>query len=140
MKDMVIRIISGSFKFAMNFLIWFVVPKFLAEILRLTWLDLSMVFYIALVISLLAGLSGFYRKRPIGIVFSMASDITILAYILYLSGGGVLSVDVMGFHAELEFGNLLLILLLPVAISLVGKVWKLATMEAERRVEMMEET
>lgn len=93
----------------------------------------------ALMISLLAGLSGFYRKRRASIVFSMATNVAVIAYLLYVFGWGSLSVDVMGFHAKLGLTNLFLILLLPVIFSLVVKVWKLATFEAEQRVKMVEE-
>lgn len=135
MKDLIIRIISGTLHFALYFVIWFIIPKLLAESLHLEWLSMESLFYIALIISLLAGLSGFYRKRPAGIVFSMASDVAILAYLLYFSGGGKLSVNVMDFHVTINLTNLLIIILLPLVISMVGKVWKLATLEAERRVE-----
>ena len=137
MRDIIVRIAVGSIYFALNFTVWFLIPSLLIHFMP--WLKLEDLFYIALAISLLAGLSGFYRKRPAGIVFSMASEMAILAYILYASNGGFISLEVMGFHATVDVTNLIMVLILPLVISLVAKVWKLATLEAEKRVKMVEE-
>ena len=139
MKGLIIRAVSGSLRFAIYFIAWFVLPKLIADALQLKWLNVELLFYMALLISLLAGLSGFYEGRSAGIVFSMAADASLLAYLIYFSGGGRLSVDVLGLHVKMNLTNLLIVLSLPIVMSLVGKVWKLATLEAERRVEMVEE-
>lgn len=139
MRGFIFRVFSSAFYFLISFIIWFVLPMLLVESFRLELFDLEKLFYMALLISLLACLSKFYGGSAVGLAFSTASDLAILAYLFYSSNGGRLLLRAAEFAVNLDVTNLLMVLSLPLVISIVGKVWRLATMEAERRVRMVEE-
>jgi hypothetical protein len=138
MKSFIFRILRAAVYFALNFTAWYIIPSYFLTFMRLELISLSTLFYFATLISTVSALSAFYKDQKLGIVFSITYDLAVIGYILYFGGGGIISTKLEGISITLDIRLLLLVLLLPIVVSIVGKVWKIATMVAEERLETYE--
>ncbi len=139
MRGLIGRLIVGCVYFSINLLIWFIAPLWIERAVFLGFPIPTSLLYIGLLIAILSGISGFYRGTKASIVFSICAEVALIYYILHVSNFGLLTLHYQGISIRAEFTTLLFILLLPVIFSLVMKVWRISTIEAEKRLPAFEE-
>ena len=138
MKSFVLGILRATVYFALNFTAWYIIPSFFLTSVGLEWISMGILFYFATLISTISALSAFYKGLKLGIVFSITYDLSVISYILYFGGGGIISMQLKGISITLDIRLLLLVFLLPMVVSIVGKVWRIASMVAEERLKAYE--
>jgi hypothetical protein len=138
MKSFILRILRAVVYFALNFTAWYIIPSFFLTSVGLELISLNILFYFVTLIATISALSAFYKGLKLETVFSITYDLAIISYILYFGDGGIISVQLEGISITLDIRLLLLVLLLPMVVSIVGKIWRIATMVAEERLKAYE--
>ena len=142
-RTFVLRLVQAIIFGAISFAVFFYVPQqlysYFPSFAQSTGFSTENFLYVAVFVTILTGVSMVYGDHTFGDVAAIASGVTQIFYIYFITNGGVLSMTMGGNSISINFSSLLYLLITPSAIGIVATILRMASRSASRPVLDREE-
>ncbi len=106
-----------------SLILWYIIPSLFLQGVDSPYLTAMSLLTFALVIGSLSALGHVFQGGPVGLVCGVGSNVATVVFLYLATSGGLLTFSEQGTTVVADFQPLLYLILVPVILSMVRKIW-----------------